>query len=146
MLDDLTNIHASCVSLGEHGLLILGASGSGKSQLALSLIHEAGALLVADDRVVLHRQEEHLSARAPARLKGLIERYGMGIERHEFADATKLVLVIELIARDKIERMPEPEDLTWSGLGLRLPKLILPAQPLNALSAIHAALARMEQK
>ncbi len=143
---DQNNIHASCVSLNGRGLLIRGASGSGKSQLALSLINDAGAQLVADDRVVLQREGTWLSAQAPARLKGLIERYGMGIETHEFIDIAMLCLVIDLVARDQIERMPEPEELFWSSFGVTLPKLVLPAQPLNALSSIRAVLARIEQK
>ena len=51
-MSDETNIHASCVAMGGHGVLLLGASGAGKSDLALRLIDE-GAQLVADDRTLL---------------------------------------------------------------------------------------------
>jgi HPr kinase/phosphorylase len=44
-------VHGSVVSLAGRGMLILGASGSGKSALALRLIGR-GAALVADDRAV----------------------------------------------------------------------------------------------
>ena len=48
-------IHATVVLVGEAGVLIRGASGSGKSALALALMSEAGrrglfARLVGDDR------------------------------------------------------------------------------------------------
>ena len=43
-------LHATCVQLGGVGVVLLGASGVGKSDLALRLI-DAGALLVADDQL-----------------------------------------------------------------------------------------------
>src|SRR3546814_10472453 len=46
---DIVNIHASCVAAGNGGVLILGQSGQGKSDLALRLI-DRGA-----------RSEEHTS-------------------------------------------------------------------------------------
>src|SRR3546814_8050780 len=46
---EIVNIHASCVAAGNGGVLILGNSGQGKSDLALRLI-DRGARLVADDR------------------------------------------------------------------------------------------------
>ena len=46
---EIHNIHASCVAAGNGGVLILGNSGQGKSDLALRLL-DRGARLVADDR------------------------------------------------------------------------------------------------
>ena len=46
-----TLLHASCVELSGTGVVLVGPSGSGKSDLALRLI-DGGAQLVADDRVV----------------------------------------------------------------------------------------------
>ena len=43
-----TTLHATCVTLGDRGMLITGPSGIGKSDLALRLI-DGGAKLVADD-------------------------------------------------------------------------------------------------
>ena len=37
-----TLLHASCVMLGDDGILILGPSGAGKSDLVLGLIDQAG--------------------------------------------------------------------------------------------------------
>ena len=54
----MQNIHATSVCLNNKGILILGKSGSGKSDLALRLIEQAGALLIADDRTDL--QEENV--------------------------------------------------------------------------------------
>ena len=64
-------------------LLILGASGRGKSALALGLM-AAGATLVADDRTHLHaRRRRQLVASAPAAIAGLIEARGIGILKAE---------------------------------------------------------------
>ena len=59
------NIHASCVAFGGKGVLLLGASGAGKSSLALRLVDD-GARLVADDRCDLFPRGGKLHARAPA--------------------------------------------------------------------------------
>ncbi len=64
--------HASCVAYGGRGVLILGASGRGKSALALRLM-ALGAVLVADDRTDLCREGDSVMARAPDAIKGMIE-------------------------------------------------------------------------
>ena len=46
------HIHATAVELYGHAILLRGEPGSGKSDLALRLIHE-GAKLISDDRVKL---------------------------------------------------------------------------------------------
>ena len=56
------NIHARCVAIGGQGVLILGDSGAGKSDLALRLI-DGGARLVADDRTELYVARGALCAR-----------------------------------------------------------------------------------
>src|SRR5262245_61986603 len=71
-------VHGSAVAWGGRGLLILGASGRGKSALALALT-ATGAALVADDRVEIVRRGRALVARAPAALAGLVEARGIGI-------------------------------------------------------------------
>ncbi|PIY73077.1 MAG: serine kinase, partial [Rhodobacterales bacterium CG_4_10_14_0_8_um_filter_70_9] len=77
-------IHASCVAWAvagkARGLLILGASGAGKSALALELI-ALGAALVADDQVALRRVGEAVVAAPPPPLAGLIEARGLGLLR-----------------------------------------------------------------
>ena len=87
---ETVNIHASCVVLrgagdafgapGDCGILLLGESGAGKSDVALRLIAQA-AQLVADDRVVLFTRDGVLFAKPPKTLAGLIEVRGVGILR-----------------------------------------------------------------
>jgi len=98
------NIHASCVAIGPHGVLILGDSGAGKSDLALRLIDD-GAKLVADDRVELYRASGALCARAPKAIAGLIEVRGLGVIALSCRKTVKLTLAVKLGARAK--RLPD---------------------------------------
>ena len=100
-----TNIHASCIALDGRGVLLLGPSGSGKSDLALRLI-DAGARLVADDQSELSRRGDVLVVRAPATIFGLIEARGLGILRLDALGEASVALIAELVPADRIERMP----------------------------------------
>lgn len=106
------SIHASCVLVGEKGVLIRGASGTGKSHLAFALLLAGGAgmvprvVLVADDRVLLHRRDNRLFACAPQKLEGLIEIRGAGIRRLPFVHEAAIDLVVDLDAPDAA-RLPE---------------------------------------
>ncbi len=98
------NIHASCVAINARGVLILGDSGAGKSDLALRLI-DGGAKLVSDDRTELYIARGRLCARAPKSIAGLIEVRGLGIIAMPFAKNVPLALAIKLGAPPK--RLPE---------------------------------------
>lgn len=80
-------IHAVAVAIAVDpdgplvGALILGASGTGKSTLALSLIEQCPfhrSALVADDGVALSLEGGRLMASAPLRIAGQIEIRGYG--------------------------------------------------------------------
>lgn len=140
-------IHGTCVAIGAAGVLLRGASGAGKSDLALRLI-EAGARLVADDRVRLARAGARLRASAPEALAGLIEVRGLGIVRlapGRVAPSVMLGLVVDLLAPALIERLPEPSCAKL--LGLSLPRLALdpfePAAPLKLRFAAGAGAGRI---
>src|ERR1700710_2758966 len=87
------NIHASCVAIGNRGVLLLGPSGTGKSDLALRLIDE-GAKLVADDRTILFLAKGVLHARCPASIKGLLEIRGLGIVKLPWRTKVKITLFV----------------------------------------------------
>ena len=91
-------IHASCVALEGKGLLLRGAPGAGKSDLALRLI-EGGARLVADDQVALTSTGEILLAAPPARIAGLLEVRGIGIVSMDFVTQCPVHLVVDLVQR-----------------------------------------------
>lgn len=152
------NIHASCVVLAaageafgapaDAGVLLLGASGSGKSDTALRLI-EHGARLVSDDRTGLFIENGRLAARPAKALEGLLEIRGVGIVELPFVPWATIALAAELVAPDDVPRLPEPACyVPPAGLGnpreLRVPLLRLslaPSTPAKILAAA-AALAR----
>lgn len=90
-----TTLHASCVALGGRAVLILGASGSGKSALALELMAR-GAALIADDRTRLIARDAVLIASAPPTIRGMIEARGVGLLAAEPAPPTPVALVVDL--------------------------------------------------
>ena len=118
-------VHGSCVSIDDQGLLILGGSGSGKSSLALSLM-ALGAILVADDRVVLNWDGNQLVASAPDTLTGRIEARGIGILKARSAASVAVSQVLDM-EQSETDRLPEKR--TISLLNVSLPLLLRVENP-----------------
>ena len=112
--------HATTVALEGRALLIEGASGAGKSALALQLM-AFGAALVSDDRTDLHRDGEQVIASAPPAIRGLIEARGLGLLNADTAPPAPVAALVDL---DRIEtdRLPPLRQVTL--LGCRLPLLL----------------------
>ncbi|MCX6873463.1 MAG: HPr(Ser) kinase/phosphatase [Verrucomicrobia bacterium] len=72
------NVHGCMVDMRGIGILLIGKSGSGKSETAIGLI-ERGASLVADDMVCIKYVGGELVATAPALSRGYMEIRGIGI-------------------------------------------------------------------
>ncbi|KTE08184.1 HPr kinase/phosphorylase [Sphingopyxis sp. H115] len=136
---DFTNIHASCVAAGSRGVLLLGLSGQGKSDLALRLI-DRGARLVADDRCDIWFERGRLWCRPPAELAGKIEVRGLGIVEQPWTAPVPLALAVRLAER--YERMPS-EGQAESVAGHALPLLVLSAFEASAPIKILLALDRL---
>lgn len=114
-------VHGTCVAIDRVGCLLLGPSGSGKSDLALRLVMDQRATLVADDQVVVELRKDKLVATPPAALAGLIEVRGLGIVPMAFRARVTLGLAVVLVAPDEVERMPEDnEGIEYFGLVLPL--------------------------
>lgn len=129
-------VHGSAVGLGGKGVLFLGSSGRGKSDLALQMI-DRGAVLIADDQVRLCRVGDRVMAEAPAELAGLIEVRGLGIMRLPHARGG-LDLVVDLDLDEEETRLPDPMSATWHGLDL--PKIRINAKAASAVAKINMAL------
>lgn len=124
------SIHASAVVVGESGIVIRGASGAGKSSLALGLItaaERAGrfARLVGDDRIEIHRRGGRLIARGHPRIGGKVERRGQGIQVMDYEPAVVARLVVDLLAPKDMTRYPEKEAARVELCGVVLPALAL---------------------
>ena len=104
-------VHASCVDVQGRGLLILGASGTGKSALALSLM-ALGARLVADDRTILTAQGNHVVATCPPSLRGMIEARGVGILNADPLESSPLVLAVDM-NQTEAQRLPPLRHVTF---------------------------------
>lgn len=137
-------IHASCVSIGHAGVLILGDSGAGKSDVALRLI-DRGAALVADDRVDLSVERIGVWASAPPKLHGLLEVRGVGIISLPAASQVPLQLVVQLVENaEESERLPA-EDQHWEHEGIQLPLIKLCPQHPATIARIWHGLQAMQQ-
>lgn len=111
-------LHASAVAWSGRAVLIIGASGSGKSALSLGLMG-LGCGLVADDRVQLDVTNGRLIASCPPAIAGLIEARGIGILRAEPAPAATVALVVDM-DRAETTRLPPRRFTTLSGCDLPL--------------------------
>ncbi len=96
------------------GVLLRGASGSGKSDLALRLI-DRGARLVADDQVELTERDGELFADAPETIRGLFEVRGVGLVEVPCVRGVRLALVVDLVASDEVPRLPESATVEYGG-------------------------------
>ncbi len=104
-------VHATCLSLlvgpDWRGVLILGPSGSGKSDLALRAM-QSGCALIADDYACLWSSGGFLYAGAPDTIAGKMEIRGLGITDASQRRMTRVTLAV-LAQSDPVERLPEAE-------------------------------------
>lgn len=136
-MSSVVQLHASCVAVHDKGVLLLGHSGSGKSDLALRLI-DAGAVLVADDRVDIVPLGAQLAASAPAALQGMLEVRGVGILHIPCQSRVVLSYAIKLGEQTQQERMPSPQ--FFDCLNIKLPLHSMHAFEPSAVAKIHALL------
>jgi len=134
-----TLVHATAIALDGRGVLLRGAPGTGKSDLALRLI-DRGAVLVADDQVTLSRAGAHVTMAAPAALAGKLEVRGLGIVALPAVAAT-LDLIVDLVAEEDVERLPEAAHDTV--LDCTVPRLALTPFAASAAAKLRLAVASL---
>ena len=130
--------HATCVSVSGKGVLLLGDSGCGKSDLALRLI-DRGAVLVGDDYVLIHKNGNSLLASPVLRLAGIMEIRGIGILEVPYLQGAALSLAVKLVARNAVERMPEAPEF-FDCLDVKVPLVSLHAFDSSTPAKIRAIL------
>lgn len=113
----MTVLHGTAVAYQGRGVLILGASGAGKSGLALQLM-ALGGVLVADDAVQVALANGEVTLGCPASIHGMIEARGVGLLSVNAIERATLAFVVDL-DKTAAERLPEPR--TTSVLGVDYP-------------------------
>lgn len=130
-------VHATSVAIGGRGVLIMGASGSGKSDLALRLI-DRGAVLISDDYTVISTDDRDLLASPPETIAGRIEIRHIGIVDMPFLTNVPIALAVRL--EDSPERMPDSRN-SIDFCGLAVPLVVLsghePSAPIKAELALQ---------
>ncbi|PIB23269.1 hypothetical protein BFP76_09665 [Amylibacter kogurei] len=111
-------VHATCVTLNGFGVLIVGKSGAGKSQLGLALMG-LGAQLVGDDQVEVFATDTNVFAKPAPNIQGMIEARNLGILNANFAPQTTINLVVDL-SESESERMPQKHKTVIAGHTLEI--------------------------
>ncbi len=110
--------HGTAVARNNQGVLIVGASGSGKSSLALQLM-ALGADLVADDAVQLSESTGKVWLSCPASIQGMIEARGVGLLSVKSIEKAMLAFVVDLDETPE-KRLPEPKMVSLFGVNFPL--------------------------
>ncbi len=132
-------LHATCVAIGEVAVLIVGRSGSGKSDLAVRLI-DRGAMLVSDDSTHIERRGDHLFASAPDTIKGKIELFGVGILNMPTRQDVAVKLIVSL--DEPPTRMPDWGDCRQVA-GIDMPVIGISGHEASAPIKVEQALRKV---
>jgi serine kinase of HPr protein (carbohydrate metabolism regulator) len=124
------NLHATALVLGRTGLIVVGRSGSGKTELCLNLLAACRAegvfaRLVCDDQVLLSSPAGRLVATAPQTIAGLVELRGYGPAPAAHIGSAVIDRIIRM--EPTAPRMPEPA--TERIHGIELPLLCVASDP-----------------
>ena len=140
--------HATSLVLGSFGILICGASGSGKSSLTLTLIERAQqtgrvGTLISDDQTTISTEAGKLIASTPSAIAGAVEIRGAGLFEVPYQQQAEINLLVELVSADKAPRYPADEKRELAGI--MVPVLVLPelagdCDSLQCARAIEATL------
>ena len=133
---NLKRIHSTSVVIDDNGVLILGDSGSGKSDLALRLI-DNGATLISDDISICRKNSDNIYLYCPPEIKGLLEVREIGIITVPFVERIKLRLVVNLKSNNN-ERFPK--DSFFRILGIKIPIINIEGKNSSAVAKIKVKL------
>ncbi len=134
-------VHATTLTLRVgpdwRGVLILGPSGIGKSDLALRAVQQGGCVLIADDYTWLWDSGGHIYASAPDTIAGKMEIRGIGITNEPARKMTRVHLAA-LAQSDPIERLPENEITPL--LGVDVPTIRVNPREASSVTKLVARL------
>lgn len=121
--------YSSSIALEDAGVMILGPSSSGKSDLALRLI-DCGATLISDDITICKKKENNITLFCEKNICGKIEVRGMGIFTVPYVEDVKLKLVIKM-TESPIERLPNKKEF-YKILGNYIPLIYISKKDISA--------------
>ncbi len=136
-------LHASLVQLNQTGVLLLGPSGSGKSELCLHLL-ERGHQLVSDDAVTLSVENTALTGQPSTPLLQSIHLRALGLLNpvHHFGLQAVIPRSTISLAIQLIEHYPKdmPTSLSLPNTSITFLNYTIPLLYLPTLSAVPAAI------
>ncbi|MBU0555464.1 MAG: HPr kinase/phosphatase C-terminal domain-containing protein [Alphaproteobacteria bacterium] len=131
-------IHATSVAINGQGVVIIGPSGSGKSDLALRLI-DRGAVLISDDYTRASNRDGLLLLDAPENIAGKMEIRHLGIVETPHVGGVVARLAIRL--DEAPPRMPDSSSIICLA-GIDLPLIVLaglePSAPIKVEWALRS--------
>lgn len=128
-------IHATLVQIDGCGVLLIGASGSGKSDTALRLIESKRAVLVADDVVVLNVENGRLFGSPAKNIAGMLEVRGIGLVPYPYCPRTMVDFAVHLLSTpDEVTRFPQKN--TENIFGVEIPRIDLYAKESSGVDKI----------
>ena len=138
------NIHGTAILIGERGVLITGASGAGKTTLALTLLDHCRARglfsrLIGDDRLLAAARAGRLVCRVPATIAGLAEVPGFMPCPLPFEPGGVIDLHVRLVPKADMARFQE--EISEPVAGCPVPRIDLAER--NAATALPAVMARL---
>jgi HPr kinase/phosphorylase len=129
-------VHATAIAINDHGVLLVGPSGSGKSDLALRLI-DRGAVLISDDIVFIEQSAGKPLLHVAPNIEGRIEIRGVGIVDASHTKSAVMRMVVEMAP--PTERLP-PENLSTDIAGHSVPMVKIAALEASAPLKVEYAL------
>lgn len=144
------NVHGSFVDVYGVGILFTGASGIGKSEIALDLV-ERGHRLVADDIVVFtQKRESILMGTGTSLVKHFMEIRGLGVidvrqmfgvRAIRFQKRLEIIVELELFDPDREYNRTGLDEGTVTLMGVEIPTIKLPIIPGKNITVISEVIA-----
>ena len=147
-LAPVEQVHGVMMNIYGIGVLIMGESGIGKSELALDLI-KRGHYLVADDVVEYSRFHYNIVCKAPEPLRRLLEIRGLGVVdvnlmfgAKSYLERCNLDFVIKLVSASEFQKNNnrlEPAEMTTTFFDIEKTRLEIPVTDGKNISPIIEA-------
>ena len=129
-------IHGSSIALEDNGVLIVGRSGSGKSELALRLI-DSGGTLISDDQTLCLKKQNEIFLFSIKAIYGLLEIRNMGIIKVPYVENVKMKIIVSLVQKKTVQLYSKNKKRL---LGINFPHLEIEPNEISAVAKIKLKL------